>query len=300
MRLPSPSRIVPSLVALSLAAASASTLRATVALFRVDPAATSLALQAHTDGEAWQEQAPGSLACSFTGWLAVDFEAGTVQFLVGSSLQAVEASAWQPGPRGTGATVPADFGAKTTVGSGLSTDHELAAIRGLRLAFTSDPLALDQGTFDASALGFSIPAFPKVTLDYRSNGLLITGGQRTLSETSIPNEATGGVLSAVIGEVQTLSVPVGITLKAQTLPGGDVDIRLAGQIVARRGLTLLSPIILMIPSEETPGLCTFVWASPFKLQKATRLDPADWTDVATDAPASVTLGDAAGFFRVTH
>ena len=298
--IPKASRFLSPLLASALVAASTVALRASVALFKVDPDQTTLELQPETAGTPWQAQAPGSLDCAFGGWLAVDFGAGTVQFLVGSSLLGVEASPWQPGPHGTGAVVPADFGAKTTVGSGLSTDHEVAAIRGLRLALASDPVPLGQGTFDASALAFSIPSFPKTTLDYRANGLLVAVGQRTLAGTSIPNAAPGGVLSPVIREVQTLSVPVDIVLPPQTLPAGETHLRLVGKIVARRGLTILSPVVLMIPSDETPGLCTFVWAAPFKLQKATRLDPADWTDVATDAPARVTLDDDAGFFRVTR
>ena len=111
---------------------------AEVQLFQVDPVRSSLTLQGQTAGVAWQEQAAGSLVAQFQGWLAVDLNTDSIQFIAGSSLVGIQTNVWSPGPRGSGAIEPADFGGNVTVGTGFGTDHMISAIRELAFSVSSD------------------------------------------------------------------------------------------------------------------------------------------------------------------
>jgi hypothetical protein len=276
--------------------AGASTLFAGIELFQVDPAQSALTLTATTGGIVWQEQSTGSLSTSWDGWLVADLEGSTIQFVVGSRLNGRAVLDVQPGSPNPTVASAADFGGKWTFGSGLSTTHALGAVRNLHLDVASDPIPLNAGLFDPSLSRFTVPATDKPTLDFRANGLLVESGHRSLSGQASANAALNGTFG-LFAEVQTLTLPVDLTLPVGSLPGGDTTLRLTGKIVARRGIMIRLPVLLQIPSANVSDQFTLVWSSAYQLQRATTLNPADWTPVADAAPLDVTTSGQAAFYR---
>jgi hypothetical protein len=270
---------------------------ATVELFTIDPAATSLTLQIRTGETVWKEQGPAGLRLSFRGWLALGTQAASLQIVQGSILVGEQTIYWQPGPTGSVTSAPANYGAEVVLGSGIATDHVIAAVRNLEFAISSPPLATGQGLLPASTLICTIPLGANSTLDFRANGLVIVGGSRTLDNLSSTN-ADGEITLSVAFEVQTLTVPIDVTFNVQVPSAGDTSLRFVGSLVAKRGLTFLNPQLLWLPNRSNGQEFTLVWDYPFKLQKAATLDPASWIDLPIEAPAVIQAVGDAGFFRL--
>jgi hypothetical protein len=282
-----------------LAVAGLSTFRAwgAIELLELDPQAASVTLEGSTSGAAWQEQGAGSLQSAVHGWVAVDLEAGTLQFLPGSSLAFKQTNWCQPGSNGSTTPELAVFGGQATFGSGLEVTRQVAALRNLAFDLSSSALNLSTGQFDASGLVLTVSAAPSPTLDFRQNGLVIIGGHHSLAGLSATNTSGAGTLQIAF-EVQTLAFPIDLTLTCQTLSPGDTTLHFVGQLVARRGLTLVQPHLLWFRSPTDPSTLTLLWSTPYKLQSATTLDPPDWTDRAADAPLAIPLQRSRAFFRV--
>ncbi len=270
---------------------------AAVELFEIDPVSSTLNLQATTADVAWQVQGPGSLSATCHGWLAVDIGPTGLQLIVGSRLAVDQANSWQPGGQGTSTPEPANYGGKVVIGTGFSTVHEIAALRNLAFDITSDLLPTDNGQFDASGLALAIPPTSNATVDYRDNGLLVLSGHRALGGLGGSN-AAGAARLSFFAEVQTLAIPINLSLPTQEIAAGEANFRFTGSIVARRGIMILKPQLIWIPSPTTPSQVTLVWSSPYKLQRASTLNPPDWSDFAAAAPVDIPLDGDTGFFRV--
>ena len=198
-------RLTPSLGLVCLALLGRVSATAEVQLFQVDPVRSSLTLQGQTAGVTWQEQAGGSLAVDFQGWLAVDLNSDSIQFIAGSGLAGIQTNDWSPGPRGSGGTEPADYGGNVTVGTGFSTDHMISAIRDLAFSVSSDPLPLVDGQFEDDLL-LTIPTGGPAALDYRASGLLVQGGRRSL-ETENARSRIAEIIWSVLNPVPTVTLP---------------------------------------------------------------------------------------------
>jgi len=273
--------------------------RASVEIFVVDPASTIITLQGSSAGAALEEQGPGGLSATFRGWLVADAQGPTIQLIQGSSLMANETNSWLPGANHSITASPASYGAKATIGSGFSQVHVLAATRNVAFGITSVPSTISSNQFDASGLTFTIPTLAKSDIDYRASGLLVLSGSRSLAGLSATN-GPGNASFSFVPEVQVLTIPVDISVTTSVSSPDDTTLRFTGQIVARRGLNIEFPQILWTPAGTNTSQITLVWANPFKLQTATTLNPPDWSDLATDAPITVSLDGSAGFFRVVN
>ena len=273
---------------------------ADVSIYQIDPAQSYLTLQGSTSGVNWSEQASGSLKSSFGGWLAIDFSSPYLSFLPGSTVTASPSGNWQPGPKGSVTASPADFGGKVTVGSGLGANHLLSAVRNLEFNLSGDGIPYGGGNFDASGITFSISTNGNAVVDYRANGLVIAFGEKTLGGDSVVNSATGGLMPPIFAEVASIVIPVDLELPPQTTLAGDTTFHLTGQLVGVRGVAILRPLLIWVPSPQNPQQFTLVWESNYKLQTTATLSPPNWIDTGAVAPYDVTLDGSSGFFRVTR
>ena len=273
---------------------------AEVQLFQIDSGQSTLTLQGTTAGIAIKPQGTNALSAHFQGWLAVDVTSSSIQWIVGSSAVGLEPNAWQPGPRGAFTNTPANYGGTVATGSGIGAGHEVTAIRDLGFDLLSDPTALTNGQFDASAISFTIPDQGNAVMDYRYNGLLVALGQRTLSGVSASNTALAGTLAKPLepdlGSVLTL--PIDLTLPSQSTPAGETILRFTGQIVAMRGGFIAEPVLLVVPAPATDGQFTLVWDSRYRLQTTADLGSGLWSNVPGTAPLTVPFDQDLGFFRV--
>jgi hypothetical protein len=277
--------------------------RAEVQVFAVNSAISSLTLQGTTGGAAWQPQGEGGLTTGVSGWLAVDVGPDSIQFLAGSVVTGTQTNPWRPGAGSSVAAEPADFGGEVATGSGISAGRDLLAVRHLRLLLTSDPIAVANRLFDASALRMDLPAVGQPGVDYLATGLVVLRGQHLLGGLGATNAAAGGSLvKPLLPDVGTsLTVPVDLTLPAFALAGGDTRLHLTGSIVGGRGGNIIAqPVLLQAPSPLIPGSFTLFWDSNFHLQRATDLAAGDWSDYAASAPFDVPLDDGAAFYRVVN
>jgi hypothetical protein len=285
-----------SVFALAVAMGCVAPVDAGIELFQVDPAQSVLTLTGTTGGIGWQEQSTGTMSTSWDGWLVADLGGSTIRFVVGSTINGRQVQEVQPGSPIPTVASTADFGAQWTFGSGLSATHALGAVRNLHLDVASDPVPLSGGIFDPSLTHFTVAPTDKPTLDFRANGLLVESGHRSLTGLASANAALNGTFG-LFAEVQTLTLPVDITLPVGSLPGGDTTLRLTGKIVARRGIMIRLPVLLQLPSASVPGQFTLVWPSEYQLQRATTLNPPDWTPVTDPAPLDIAPDGEAAFYR---
>lgn len=288
------------LVWLTALAVSLSQATADVSLYQLDPTRSYLTLLGSTGGVNWSEQSPGSLKSSFSGWLAIDLSSPYLSFLPGSTVTASPSGNWLPGPKNSVTPSPADFGGKVTVGSGLSANHLLSAVRNLEFNLSGDGIPYGGGDFDASGITFSISNTGKAVVDYRANGLVVAFGEKSLAGDSVMNSATDGLMPPIVAEVASIVIPVDMELPPQTSLGGVTTFHLIGQLVGVRGVSILRPILLWVPSTQNPQQFTLVWESNYKLQTTATLNPPSWVDTGAVAPYDVTLDGSSGFFRVTR
>jgi hypothetical protein len=270
---------------------------ADIHLFRVDPASTSLSLQGSTTDTLWQEQGPAGLTTTFQGWLVVDLQASSIQIVGGSSLLAGQTNSWQPGLDGSVTAAPADYGAKATIGKGITAINQTVALRNLVFELTSPPLPTGNGPINTSSVTLSIPSAGYSALDYRANGPLVLGGNLPLGGLTATN-AGGGATLSILTEVQTLSIPLDLSFTNLRLPSGDTTLRFTGVVVARRGLTIVNRQLLWFPSATNNSAFTLIWDTTLNLQMTPTLSPPNWTDFATEAPVTVSTTAPSAFFRV--
>lgn len=293
----------------------ASLARAEVELFRVDPEQSTITLQARLHPSSgiqpdvdWQEQAPGSLTTALKGWLAVDISDTGIQWLIGSWVTALQTNEWQPGNLGSNHKLPANFGGQATLGSGITSNHLLAAIRNLEFDLVSEGLPqTDSGPFhfdfDAAGISFTLPFVARTVLDYRENGLVILGGQLPLAHSPSTNQVTDGSWNRSIDTAPTLTIPLNITLAPLALPGSALELRWVGVIVAVGEGGFIRPqppVILQVLSSSEPDRVTLVWGSSHRMQQATTLQPPDWTDVMASPPWEVSMSETSGYFRLIN
>ncbi len=270
---------------------------ATLHLFSIDPASSSLALQGSTGQGIWQEQATGSLTAAFSGWLVLDIQAASIQIVSGGAMVAMQTNSWQPGPSGSIPPQPASYGGQTTVGSGIARTSVVLAVRNLSFDLLSSPVTIGGGPLDASSVSLSTAASPKPVLDFRANGLVIVGGSRPLDGLSATN-APGSMTFGIATEVQTLTLPVDISFTSQVLASNDTTLHFTGMVVARRGLTIINRQLLWLPSPTNGPEFTLIWDGSLNLQQATVLSPPNWTTFSTNPPALILPTNPAAFFEV--
>jgi hypothetical protein len=208
-----------------------------------------------------------------------------------------QTNSWQPGQRGSSTPAQAAFGVTATSGSGIGLFREVAALRNLAFVISSPAVTFDNGQFDSTSLGLVIPAMTEAVLDFQVEHLVAIAGSRQLDGLNGSNTAAEATVS-LLAEVQTLSIPVDLSLTCQTVVTNDTRLRFTGRVVARRGVMLLRPELLWVASPTDRQELTLVWASSYRLEHATTLSPPDWTAYADAAPVTVIAQGAMGFYRV--
>lgn len=273
--------------------------QADVRLYEVGPDQSPLTLQGSTAGVNWSEQAPGSLTAQVKGVLAVDSYESYLQFIVGSHLTLQPGGNWLPEPKGSGQSLPADFGGLVTVGSHIGTVSVVAAIRDLSFDLSSEVTPSDGTVYDSSAVVFSVPSPGPAHINYTEQFELggIFGVTKSLSGQVGNNADPNGRFTPILGEVQRIFLPVDIQLPVQLFPG-DTTLQLTGTLAGSRGVAILNPKLLWVHSPKNPKKITLVWESNYRLQSATQLEPADWTDTGFVPPVEVDLSGPSAFFRV--
>jgi len=193
-------------------------------VFTIDPAQSQVTISGNIAGATIQEQGPGSLTTKFGGTIKADVTSSTVQFTGGSAIDAEVNGDWEPGVGGAAGRAPADYGGQAPTVFFTAK----GAFRNILLDVTSDPLALSNGSFDASSLVFGFPADSKATLDYDA---VLTKGSRALTGLSTNKVTELGTLSTEAG-VQKLVIRVDTEFKFRALTANDSTGKLVGQLVA--------------------------------------------------------------------
>jgi hypothetical protein len=200
---------------------------ADVVTYTVDDGLSVLTLSGDAAGAPLEEQAPGSLTTNYTGVIDADIQGSQFQ-LIGGTLDANVSGSYVPGVGGSDGSAPGDYGASVDFGLLGSGD---AAVRGLTVTVTS-PLLPVGSTFDASQITATITGG---NLDYDA-GLL--GNGREPLDGSGQNADPNGTFSTV-GSVETITVPVDLTIFLELFSPNDSELHIVGQVVASRTVPLL-------------------------------------------------------------
>jgi hypothetical protein len=283
--------------ALILALGLATSLRAEVLTFAVDPTQSSVTLSGSASGADLQEQSPGSLTTTFNGVLVLDVTTAFVQFPGGSRLIPQELNSWQPGTGGVDGTALASYGAKAQIGSGLFSVSAVAATRRLAFDVLSSPLALQGGSFSAEGLQFQFVETNNPTLDYKTSGLLNSHDGQPLSGLAT-NKIAGVSTLATAGTVQTLTLKVSATYRFGLLVPDDSELSLSGQIVATRTVTDVPPTIIITPPAIGATAMILTWPAGYKLQKSPQLLIPVWADTGAASPATISFATDGEYFQI--
>jgi hypothetical protein len=175
-----------------------------------------------------QQQGAGSLTTKYSGTIRTDRTDNAIQFLAGSSIDAMVSGNWQPLPTGAAGSSAADYGGRVSYLFGLVTIN--FAARNFVGDLSSGVLPLNSaGGFNLSTTSVQ---FLTGSLAYRSS----TGdaGSESIVGESGTMSGMGSLTSELItgGALETLSIPINSSF---TIPVGDsttVNLRLTGEIVA--------------------------------------------------------------------
>lgn len=308
----------PALVAGALAAAVAP---AEIVRFSVDPGRSALELRGsvvkHGLNLLLNPQAEASLRTAAGGSLAAEITADTVRLLGDDVLTLADSGVWEPGEFGVAGSAPACWGGRAGATLGGLQIAGTAAGRGWRLTTASPELAVTNAAFGVRPVRwhFAPPGGPVV--DYRflttirivdpddvdpppaGTPALANDPQPILSAGRFELEGAWTNRTALRGRIEsvdgflTLTLPVeawtsftGVTPAGETLR---FDWILTGQVVA----VALPPLKLAAGPD---GLRLDLHPA-LRLQRASRLAPADWADFPAPASGVIPRPNAAGFFR---
>ena len=197
---------------------------ARAAIFTINPLQSSLTIiSANVAGNIATQQPPSGFTTSYTGTIDATVTALSIQFNSASADGMVSGS-YQPLVGGGAGSAPGDYGGMFTVG-GLFPGF--FSVRDLVASLTSSSLSLSGGNFDATQLLFTALSGSG---DYRVAALALVG-TTSLVGSSAPNAAPLGSIS-MMGGVQTLTIPVDVTLVFTAVNPNDSMIRFTGNIVA--------------------------------------------------------------------
>lgn len=245
---------------------------ADVVTFTIDPNQSPLSVSGSLSGVTGNEQGPGSLSTQFTGTIQVDLQSSSIQFIGNSSITLQENGSWQPAPGGTPGSAPASLAGVAQ--NFLATAH--GALRNVLVDLTSEPLNLDNESFNAQTLLFSIPPDATSAADYRVTGLLNASGSQLLA-----GQGTNGVVNTATLTTQdttlTLTLPINFSGTTTVVSPNDLSYSAQGQILATTTTKplevadfVVSPGQLQFNMPTTPGKSYSILSSQ---------DLLDWSTV---------------------
>jgi hypothetical protein len=245
-----------------------------------------IAISGTTAGAPFQDQGTGSRDGRFGGTLNVDVTGTSIQFKLGSVIDAVTNGSWAPLPNGSQGNAPADFGAQASLFGGLTTAK--AALRNVVVDATSAVIPIQGTSFNSSGMVFQFPVGGTASLDYLVSGLVKTNGSKLLESLGTNDVTTTGSLITK-GSTQTLTVPVKATFTFELASPNDTIVILTGKLVASRDVS--QPVVFDAGSVAVNALnVTLQWQAPanqtFRIQGSSNL--TIWNDRATNITSGST------------
>ena len=204
-----------------LVAAAAAPNDASAATFTLDPALSTLRMGGNVGPAPFTPQGLATDVTSFTGTIIADVSGGTITFPGGGAIDAqAQPTPQRPAPGGNSASAAAaDYGLQAV---GLFAD---LAIRELVADLTGGPAPLTGDTFSAGGLTLRTTGG---TIDVYSP--YFGAGSDPLGNTSGANADLPASLTTA-GDVQTLTIPVNVTMPFTLNTPNDSSITLTGTLV---------------------------------------------------------------------
>lgn len=291
-----------------VALAIGSMANASVHLYHAGTGTAPLTLKGQTGNVGWQEQESGSLTAAAEGWLLVDFDGTSIQFMPGSQITFCQTNLCQPGRHGLSDRKPSAFGGRFADGSGLLARREFIAVRNLTFTLTSERIPLTKGDlnffatrFDSSKIRFTVSPGFNARLDYFYSGLVLSEGSWPLEGKTISNNSgLGGQPAVGIPEFASWEMPLDLSLVVPGTFGGETTMDITGEIGF--GMNLIEPtaLVVLINYPAIPDRVTLIWDPQLHLLRSPNLRLPKWTAVDVQPPLDIQLNDAAGFYQTTY
>ena len=287
--------------------------RAEVTNFSIDPDRSVVELRgtvlAFGLNLALNSQATGSMQTRWTGTLQIEETTNTIQFVGGNWISVMDSGIWEPDTNGVVGSAPANYGARAANYVAIIVSG-FAAFRQMGFDTISPPLALQNGQFPVRQIQMRFVEAARSAVDYWfsvSNNIgdpdftesVLANAPvfgRAYLQGGITNRATNAARLSVEAGVQTLRIPIdarcAFVARAATGPEFRFSLVLVGQLVATpSAIVTCEPLWI-----DGPAVRLF-WPPGYRLQGASRLSPADWSDLASEGPLELPANEPAQFFR---
>jgi hypothetical protein len=277
---------------------------AEVKSFTIDQAQSALTISATFSGISIQPQGPGSLTTSYTGNIEADVTDSTVAFVGLSVIDAVTNGTWEPGPGGTNAAAPADYGGQ--IANFLVNGK--AAVRDVVLDVTSDVLPVSGVTFPAQGVQFNFVPTGTSAIDYTYSitlGSSGTGSQALIGSST--NSISTNATLVVQGSETVLTIPVDISGSVTVLAPNDLQYRFRGKLVGRASSASVPLQIssfglaagqLNFTIATTPGQSYTILGSSNLADWPTVIDQFTATSNSTERTVALPAESPSQYFRV--
>ncbi len=192
-------------------------------IFTINPLQSILTVSGNVAGNPASQQPPSGFSTSYSGTIDATLSGMSIQFNSASAAAAISGN-YSPLVGGGAGTAPGDYGGMFTV-SGIFPGT--FAIRDLVASLSSGPLSLTGGAFDASQLLFLATSG---NVDYRVAALAMMGTLSVAGNSAMNGPGMGSI--AIVGGVNTLTIPIDVTILFTVVTTNDTMFRLRGNIVA--------------------------------------------------------------------
>lgn len=303
-----------------------------VTTFNLDPNQSSIEIQGTINGfglnMVLKQQATGSLKARYSGKIAAEFAGTNIQFIGGSRIKPFEIANWEPGPFGAEGSAPASYGLLASVNLGTLTVVGKAASREWQFDVTSAELPLQNGTFASRHLRLPFFDTTNSVLDYHfffrmvigdpdftgdrvesaegvkpdgsvsaagSDEITITAAGRHIMSGMLTNRATTPAIITTQNEVRTLVVPVDARYSFLVTNANHqfrFDLIFIGQLVASD-----AGMVEYTAPTGSGNPIQLSWPAGYKLQRASKLSPPDWEDLALESPIEHPTLQPSEYFR---
>ena len=194
-------------------------------IFTINPLQSVLTISAASfQGTAGTPQPPSGFTTSYSGTINATVTGMSIQFNSAAADANVSGN-YQPAAGGAAGMAPGDYGGQFLI-AGIFPGF--FAVRDLVASLSSGSLPLTGGTYDASQLLFTGIGG---SADYNVAVLGLMGSIPLAGNSAMNAAVTPGSI-AIVGGVQTLTIPIDVTLLFTAVNPNDSMIRLTGNIVA--------------------------------------------------------------------
>jgi hypothetical protein len=209
-------------VALCLILFGASMMAARADTFTIDPLQSSLTFSGNYSGNTFSPQSPNSFTTTYSGTIDATIGSSSIKFN-SAAAAAADSGIYQPAAGGSAGSAPGDYGGMFNLAGNTTV---VFSIRNYVFSLSSATLALIGGNFDASGLAFTVTS-GNSDFNVSSGG----SGSTSFNGQTATNGSGTGTFSNV-GGVETLTIPIDVTITYTTLASNDTTYTLMGSIVA--------------------------------------------------------------------